>query len=57
MAKIVDKFLEQNPDVPKRAIENKVFEMSVKEKRKSDATKVKSLCNYWMPLLTSFLKL
>jgi SWI/SNF-related matrix-associated actin-dependent regulator of chromatin subfamily A member 5 len=40
MMKIVEKFLEAYPDVPKRAIENKVFEISTKEKRGADATKV-----------------
>ena len=41
MMKIVDKFLEAYPDVPKRAIENKVFEISTKEKRSDDTTKVR----------------
>ena len=43
MQKVVDKFLELYPDVPKRAVENKVFEISTKEKRSSDATKVRAL--------------
>lgn len=38
--KVIDKFLETYPDVPKRAIENKIFEIATKEKRDSDVSKV-----------------